>query len=137
MKNTFVILLTMFYLVLASGFTKYTHFCKGVKMETRLTNNHEQGKPCPLCQTKNKARKEARQDCCKHEQQVIKMTDKVQKITSQQSGFKFWGNVIPNRTLGAVFDPSFKGSAYPVERIFPKIPVPGNPLYILHCVYRI
>lgn len=122
---------------MASGFTKYTHFCKGVQMETRLTNHQEPDKPCAVCVAKNKSQKKPKKGCCTQEQELVQLKDKVLKNKSLQSDFKFWGNAIPNRTLGAVFDVAFTGTTDTVAPIFPAPPIPGNPLYILHCVYRI
>ncbi len=139
MKRLFVILLSCLYLALSSGFTRYSHVCKG--MATRqmsLTNDKHPDKPCPICAAKEKGLKKQKKDCCKHDSQTIKIADAAKKQSYRDFSVTFWGEAIPNRMLGAVFDFSIENetvacTAFPSS----KIPIRSNPLYILHCVYRI
>ncbi|MEN5055504.1 HYC_CC_PP family protein [Sphingobacterium kitahiroshimense] len=140
MKKLFVIFLSFVYLILSSGFAQYAHFCMGTATkEVTLTNiNHNTNTPCAICASKEKGLEKKKKNCCKVETQIFK-TD---KASSKQAGFDFslkiWGDVIPNRTLGAVFDKLSitnvsNNPHYLSDRIFPRT----NPLYIFHCIYRI
>lgn len=141
MKKQFVIFLSFVYLVLSSGFIQYQHICEGMAVKSYSLTNTEQSnsdKPCPICSSKEKNLKEKKKGCCKHETKIVKVDDSVKKQSSFDFSVKFWGDVIPNKMLGTVFDLS---SSEPIEKTIPflssKIPIRGNPLYILHCVYRI
>jgi len=141
MKKAVVIFLSLLYLVLSSGFTQYKHFCKGTAVERiSLTDTQQQNpdKPCPICTSKEKGLSSKKKDCCKHQSQLVKVDNGIKKQSHFDFSIKFWGEAIPNKTLGALFDTTFvptseKQTAY----IATKVPVRGNPLFILHCVYRI
>lgn len=142
MKKRFVIFLSVFYLVLSTGFVQYAHVCKGMAVKLySLTNKNtssDSDNPCPICSSKDKKLKEKKRGCCKDETKVVKVDNKDHKCSGFDWSVKFWGESIPNETLGALFDLS---GAYP-EPSLPtylssKIPIRGNPIYILNCVYRI
>ncbi|MBD1422301.1 HYC_CC_PP family protein [Sphingobacterium chuzhouense] len=141
MRQIFVIFLSLSYLVLSSGFSQYQHTCKEMAVKLySLTNTEHQNsdKPCPICSAKDRELKEKKKDCCKHETKIIKTDDVVKKQSNFDFSVKFWGDAIPNKMLGSVFDFSIateteKSTSYHTS----KIPLRGNPLYILHCVYRI
>lgn len=142
MKKLFVIFLSLFYLVLASGFTQYAHLCKEMASKVYSftnTQHQNQDKSCPMCAAKEKGLKDKKKDCCQHETKLIKVNDSVKKQNSFDFSVKFWGDAIPNKMLGTVFDlelilsDNSKNTAYSSS----KVPIQGNPLYILHCVYRI
>ena len=142
MKKVFILFLSLIYLVLSSGFTQYSHFCKGTATERiSLTNTAHQDsdKPCPICSAKEKSLKDKKKDCCKHESKIIKVDDCVKKHNNFDFSVKFWGDAIPNKMLGTVFD--FEPIVLDIEKntaySSTKVPILGNPLYILHCVYRI
>lgn len=142
MKKLFVIFLSLCYLVLSSGFTRYAHLCKGTASRTySLSNTQPDGKdrPCPICSAKEKGLKDQKKNCCKHESKLLKVDDGVKKYNNFDFSVKFWGDAIPYKMLGAVFELAAvapgtkKNTAYSST----KVPIQGNPLYILHCVYRI
>ncbi|MDM1046697.1 HYC_CC_PP family protein [Sphingobacterium hotanense] len=142
MKKLFVIFLSMLYLVLSTGFIQYSHMCKGMAVKLySLTNSNthaDSDKPCPICSNKNKELKGKKKGCCKHETKIVKVDNAAHKYSGFDLSVKFWGEAIPNETLGALFE--FSG-IYPEPSkptyLSTKIPIRGNPLYILHCVYRI
>ena len=140
MRKTFVILLSTIYLVLSMGFTKYIHQCKQLALSSiSLTKIDQQNsdKPCPNCANKEKGLKFKKEGCCKFESKVVKLDTSIQKQKNSSGSVKFLGDFIPNEMLGAVFEiPSFENLTFN-HFSSSKVPVRGNPLYILHCVYRI
>ena len=140
MKKTFVILLSLIYLVLASGFTQYSHLCKGMATQSySLTNEEHQNldKPCPMCAAKEKSLKDKKKDCCEHETKLLKVDDSVKKQSNFDLSVTFWGDAIPNKMLGTVFDFSSIETKKPTPYFSSKVLFRDNPLYILYCVYRI
>ena len=142
MKKLFVIFLSLCYLVLSSGFTQYAHLCKGTASKVYSFSNTQQqnqDKPCPICSAKEKGLKDQKKNCCKHVSKIIKLDDSVKKHNNFDFSVKFWGDAIPNKMLGTVFD--FEPIVLDIEKntaySSTKVPILGNPLYILHCVYRI
>ncbi len=141
MRRAFVIFLSMFYLVLSSGFTQYQHLCKGMATQLySLTSPQEQNsnKPCPLCSSNDKDLTQKKKDCCKVESKTVKVDDSVKKQSNFDLSVKFWGDTIPNQMLGAVFDiATIEQTSTKNPNFSSKVPIRNNPLYILHCVYRI
>ncbi len=140
MKRLFVIFLSVFYLVLATGFTRYTHLCQGasVKQLTLYNTLQHADKPCPICQEKNKQLVDKKKDCCKQEQEFVKVDDSAKNQSHSDFVVKLWGTVIANRMLGALFDPAIIDAARKNNYAhLARYPAWGNPLYILHCTYRI
>lgn len=142
MKKIFVIFLSLFYLVLASGFTQYKHFCKGTESKIYSfsdTKEQNQNKPCSICSAKEKGLKDQKNNCCQHDAKYVKVDNSVKKQNNFDFSLKFWGDAIPNKMLGTVFDfeaivlDTEKNTAYSSS----KLPIQSTPLYILHCVYRI
>jgi hypothetical protein len=135
MKRLFTLFLSLLFLVVSVGFTASTHFCKDTKQETRLFSNH-QNQVCPVCAAKNN-QKVKKKKCCKYETEHLKLTEKAQKNQQQNNLFKFSGDAVPDRYSEAVFD-SGPATAELQNFAFPfSTPIKSNPLYILHCVYRI
>ena len=142
MKKLFVILFSFLYLVLASGFTQYSHACKGMAMKTfSLTNTAQQNsdEPCPICADNEKGLTQKKKGCCQHEAKIVKVDDTVKNQIQFDFSVKFWGDAIPNETLGAVFESAIVANDDQQSNPYltSTIPIRGNPLYILHCVYRI
>jgi hypothetical protein len=140
MRKTFVIFFSLLYLVMASGFTSYSHICKGVTHETSLFSSADANsdQPCPTCVSKNKAQKVKKKGCCKHEAKVTKLKDTgVKKASSQAFSFESFGEVILHRFFGAVFDPAIIAETGTVYSSPSDVPIRRTPLYIFHCVYRI
>ncbi|SHF69441.1 HYC_CC_PP family protein [Pedobacter caeni] len=136
MKRLFSLFLCTLFLTVSTGFTASAHFCKGIKQEIRLFPDDHQNKVCPVCVIKSK-QKTKKDNCCKHEKEQIKLTEKVEKIAQQQSLFKFSGET-------ALYHPplpAFDWTAAAVEQNVPAFdfssPKERPALYILHCVYRI
>jgi hypothetical protein len=135
MKKVFILLLSFFYLVLSSGFTKNTHICKGIKQETYFFAQNKEGQPCSKC-----ARKDGKilQDCCKHETKLLKITEKAQKAASDNPTLKYFGVAIPFHFFKVVFGyefPQVKTAGFSYD--FTTIPIRNTLLYIYYCVYRI
>lgn len=134
MKKALLILLSVFYLVLSSGFTTITHFCKGIKQETSIFKDTPKGKTCPKCVAKNQQKTK---DCCKHKTQFHKITEKVQQKTPNDLALKFLGTALPFRFYETVFRSYLTKADKPKYSISTFIPTRNNPLYIFYCVYRI
>lgn len=142
MRKIFVIFLSLFYLVLSSGFTQYVHACKEMAVKTySLTNTAHQNadNPCPICSSKEKHLTQKKKDCCQYEVKTVQVDDGVKLQTKIDQAVKFLGDAIPYETLGTVFDFSIlrDTTKQSTNYLSSKVPVRGNPLYILHCVYRI
>lgn len=141
MKRLFVIFLSLLYLVMATGFTQYTHVCKGTSLKQHsLTNTNLQSpdKPCPICVSKEKNLKGNKKGCCEHQSQIIKVDDVVKKQSGFDLSVKFWGEAIPDRMLGALFDFSLLSAERSKSTyLSASVPLRATPLYILHCSYRI
>lgn len=142
MRKLFVIFFSLFYLVLSSGFTQYQHTCKAMAVKLySLTNSENQNsdEPCPICSSKEKDLTKKKKGCCDHEAKIVKVDDTV--ITKSQLDFsvKFWCDAIPNETLSALFEISIfaDDTKQSTSYLTSKVPIRGNPLYILNCVYRI
>jgi len=137
-----VVILSLFYLVFSTGFTKYKHLCKGTSITLySFSNTQEQSKdkPCSICSLKEKDLNQLKDGCCKHESQEIKLDDSIKKQSNFDLSVKFWGDAIPNKMLGTVFEFSVVDTEIKKSPIYTstKISIQSNPLYILHCVYRI
>lgn len=142
MKKLLVIFLSMIYSVLALGLTQYQHICKGTAVKLYSwtnTENPDNNKPCPICYSKDKKLNEKKKDCCKHQSKLVKLNDSIKKQSHFDFSVKFWGSAIPNQLLGALFDISFVNSDNDKHLTYLslKSPIWSNPLYILHCTYRI
>lgn len=141
MQKLFVSFLSVVYLVLTAGFTQYEHTCKAmaVKMYSLTNAESRSDKPCPICAAKENGLKEKKKDCCKYDSRILKVDDSIQKKLGFDFSVKFWGEAIPNNMLGAVFDYACHTSEdrKATPHLFSRIPIRDNPLYILHCVYRI
>lgn len=127
---------------MASGITSYSHLCKTTGIVSHSFSNtleEQKGKPCPICAAKQKGLNKPKKDCCKHESKVVKVDDSVKKQSNFDFSVKFWGDAIPNKMLGTVFDLPVVETEIKTSPLYSstKIPVRDNPLYILHCVYRI
>ncbi|MNE67637.1 hypothetical protein D3C80_1632580 [compost metagenome] len=136
MNRFFVILLSFLHLVLSTGFTTSVHFCKGVRQEANIFNHVNPDSPCPVCVAKYN-QKQKKKDCCKHEKQLVKLSAEVKKTAPLDIKFKVWGFAIPNQMIGTVFDSEVLADQNTTCYIPSDTPVPGNPLYILYCNYRI
>lgn len=142
MKKIFIIFFTILYSVMASGFTHYSHWCKETGIISHSFSNsleEQKDKPCPICAAKEKGLNEPKKDCCKHDTKIVKVDNSVKKQSHFDFSVKFWGDAIPNKMLGTLFDFRAVETETPKSLLYTstKIPIRDNPLYILHCVYRI
>ncbi|KIO75465.1 hypothetical protein TH53_20540 [Pedobacter lusitanus] len=135
MKRLFSIFLSLLLLIVSVGFTASTHFCKGIVMETPLCHQ-SQKKACSDCITKNN-QKRNNKSCCRFETRNIKLTEKIQENSQQNNVFKFSGAAVLQRYTGTVFDPNTTLTVSPNPAFTFPSPLKSNPLYIMHCVYRI
>ncbi len=134
MKKALILLLSVFYLVLSSGFTTITHFCKGVQQETNLFGDIPVGKVCPKCVAKKQQKSK---DCCKHKAQFHKATEKVHQTAPADLVPKFIAIALPFHFYEVVFG-SYSPKVSKTEYAFSTfIPIRNTPLYIFYCVYRI
>lgn len=141
MRKAFVLFLSTLYLVLAVGFNQYSHMCKemAVKLYSLTETASTADQPCPICASKEKGLKEKKKECCQYEAIVVKVDDGVKKQSNFDFSIKFWGDAIPNKMLGALFDDLLSSASAEKNPLYlsSKIPHRDNPLYILNCVYRI
>jgi hypothetical protein len=138
MRPLFVILLSLLSLVSSAGFTGYSHLCKSSAVQRfSLTDSGGTDRPCPVCALKERGLEQKKKNCCQHEKVIIKTGDAVKKTPGSHPVPGGWGDAIPNRTLGAVFDnlPESLSSHFPHPSFAPLSR--NTPLYILHCIYRI
>lgn len=136
MKRLLNLFLCILFLSVSTGFTASAHFCKGIKQEIRFFPDDHQNKVCPVCVIKTN-QKTKKDNCCKHEKEQIKLTEKVEKISQQQSLFKFSGETILYQHSLPTFDGSSISTELKVPSFYFSSPKERPPLYVLHCVYRI
>ena len=136
MKKAFLIFFVFVFFTMSAGVVKYVHYCGGILKEISFNDTQQpKSKNCPVC-GKQKQQNTGK-TCCKHEMQVIKVSEKAQKITQYDFPVKYAADFLPRRFLDAVF--SFEAEA----KQAPFIIIPlyfskyKSPLYILHCVFRI
>lgn len=140
MRKLFVILLSLLYLVLSSGFTQFSHECVGSAVRSvSLTSSSAVGdQPCPICIAKEKGLKKSKKDCCKHESKTLKVDVSTKGNSSSDYALKVFAHVFPERMLGALFDRSIEEDVVVNTNYYSTKVVPwSNPLYIFYCVYRI
>lgn len=136
MKKSFVIFLSMVYVLVSTGFTTSDHFCEGVKQETSFFSNSSKDKICQICAEKNQL-KTKKENCCKHETQLNKFDQSFSNKLQKQNVFKLIEHLpficienifILDFAIFEVYSGSFSNYNFPSRK---------NPLYIFHCVYRI
>lgn len=139
MKKLFVIFLSSLYLVLTTGFTQTMHICEEMveKANVEAAEYQDSHKPCPVCSSLDIDVVKKKDDCCKKESKIVKIDESLKKENSYNFSIKSWGEVIPNKTLGAIFDFPFINTEENSPYLASRLPVRENPLYILHCVFRI
>lgn len=139
MRQLFVILLSLLYLIMSSGFTQYTHECSGTAIRlVSLSSSDNGNNPCSICQAKERGLKKAKKDCCKHGSETIKVDVTTSGNAISDLGFKLFAHIFPERMLGAVFDVNIESEVLSNPLNYStKPPQWSNPLYMLNCVYRI
>jgi hypothetical protein len=136
MKRLFSLFLCILFLTVSTGFTASAHFCKGIKQEIQFFPDDHQNTVCPVCVIKTK-QKTKKDNCCKHEKEQIKLTEKVEKISQQQNLFKFSGETVLYQHPLPAFDGSSISTELKVPPFYFSSLKERPPLYVLHCVYRI
>lgn len=129
MKKIVVILLLLIYGSATMGATIHMHYCMNEFVGWSLWHG-EKEKECGKC-----GMKEKKGGCCKDEHKQVKLKTEHQKSATAQY-IQFLD--VP-ALITPVADFSFKVTptslAFPVSNAPPKIP--GERLYILHCVFLI
>lgn len=130
--------LCLLFLIVSTRFTISAHICKGVKQEIRLSSKEHQDQVCPVCAAKSKQLTK-KDNCCKHEKDQVKLADKVQKITQQESLLKFSGEAVlylhpANTTIGDDQLTTVKRDAFYCST---PLKGPHSTFYIVFIGYRI
>lgn len=138
MKKLFVIFLSSLYLVLTTGFTQTIHICKEMlsKPMTEMTEQWEVNKPCPFCSSVDMGGEEKQDGCCEEASKIVKIDESLKKESNYSFSIKS-SDQGTSTILGAIFDSTFINDEEDLPYLRAKLPVGHNPLYILHCVYRI
>lgn len=139
MKQLLVILLSLLYLVLSSGFTQFSHECAGSAVRlVSLSSSATGDSPCSICLSKEKSLKKSKKGCCKHDSKTLKVDVSTKGNSSSDYALKVFAHVFPERMLGALFDMSIEEDVAVNTKYYSTKVVPwSNPLYIFYCVYRI
>ena len=137
MRKTLLLLLSTLILVLSSGFTTYSHICKGVVQYVGTEQLLEEREGCSFCAQKGEQVADNLTNCCEQDTAVIKVKTEVQDTTVKVVKFSFFTEFILHNYFGAVFSivPFDLHQFTSNEAVFPilwKVP-----LYIKHCVYRL
>jgi len=137
MKKFLAIILSFFYLGIATGFTTYSHYCMDRYAGTSLWN--KASNTCSLCGMALNA-DASHQDgkgCCKSEQKQIKLDQVHQAGETAKQQLSVFTAVVPTPAYTQQQGPAlYQGAtASPFSHAPPKAYLP--PIYILHCVYLI
>lgn len=138
MKKLFVIFLSSLYLVLTTGFTQTVHICKEMLANPLvvMTEPWEVNEPCPFCSSVDMGGEEKQDGCCEEASKIVKIDESLKKESNYSFSIKPSDYGTPT-ILGAIFDSTFINDKEGLPYLRAKLPVGHNPLYILHCVYRI
>ena len=138
MKKLFVIFLSSLYLVLTTGFTQTVHICKEMLANPLvvMTEPWEVNEPCPFCSSVDMGGEEKQDGCCEEASKIVKIDESLKKESNYSFSIKPSDEGTPT-ILGAIFDSTFINDKEGLPYLRAKLPVGHNPLYILHCVYRI
>ena len=130
MKRIIIILQLFFYLIPAIGVSVSTHYCGG-KL-TMVSLNYSDGHDCSC------GSKEMKKDCCKDERTYIKLKNEQQKTQQVTvNPFKNFGKPIPVcNTIQAYIQP-FLTSRFSNYYLPPPEQKSGQPIYLLHQVFRV
>ena len=125
LKKLFSIILLLVYGLSSSGMTVQFHYCCGKLKDIKLTPVSE--KQCRMNHSFGK------KPCCDSKQVELKL--KADQKTEQSVKFSFFTPALTKQQSGiVVLEPEIEKTILP-EVVAP--PPLQNPLYILHCVYRI
>lgn len=130
MKRVFLILLSVCYLGLSSGFTMHFHYCMGQLVKWGIAE--QQQSLCGYCGKTKSAKK----SCCKDDYKQAKV-DQSQKLNQQNFQFE-QASVAVTHTM--VFDFQLQALGDPIDQSRLVNAPPGLssvPVFILNCTYRI
>ncbi|WP_158960768.1 HYC_CC_PP family protein [Myroides fluvii] len=137
MKRILVILFSVMYLFLASGFSTYQHICKGFVQQTSMAFAQSSEENCAFCSLKGKTVKEPKKNCCQDKVEVVKVKSEVQNSTFKVLQVSFFLDAILHRYFGAVYEFTTAPKEVLIPYLYYLDLIEEVPLYILHCVYRI
>lgn len=138
MKKLFVIFLSSLYLVLTTGFTQTMHICKEMMMKplSGMTDHWEVNKPCPFCTSADIDIEKKEDGCCEEASKIVKIDESLKKETNYNFSVKSQSHEI-SKILEIIFDSTFISDEENRPYLRTQRVAGGNPLYILHCVFRI
>ena len=99
MKRILVILFSILYFFLASGFSTYQHICKGLVQQTSMAFAQSEEQNCAFCSKEGKTVKEPKKNCCKDKVEVVKVKSEVQHSTFKILKVSFFVDAILHRYL--------------------------------------
>lgn len=137
MKRLIVILFSILYFFLASGFSTYQHICKGLVQQTSMTLAQNAEESCAFCSKEGKAVNEPKKNCCQDKVEVVKVKSEVQHSTFKVLKLLFFVDAILHRYFGAVFESVTAPKKILIPYQYYLYKTKDIPLYIKHCVYRI
>ncbi|MGZ3950922.1 MAG: HYC_CC_PP family protein [Flavisolibacter sp.] len=126
MKKIVAIIFLLVYGLSSTGATLQFHYCCGKLKSVKLTPVTE--KQCGM-----KHSTPVKKKCCDDKQIELKI--KADQKTQQAAKFNIWSPSIAKKELAIVVQQPVVSTAI-VPEVFAPPPL-GDPLYILHCVYRI
>ncbi|WP_413513543.1 HYC_CC_PP family protein [Myroides odoratus] len=135
MKRILVILLSLMYLFLASGFSTYQHICKGFVQQTSMTSVQGEKEKCAFCIKEGKTVNDPKKNCC--EDKVVQVKTEVQQSNFKNLTFSFYVDAILHRYFGAVYEFVTAPQKTFIPYAYYLYQTKEIPLYIKHCVYRI
>lgn len=137
MKKIFVILFSFFYLVIASGFTTYTHICKGLVQQTSMNTTLSSEGSCGFCSKTKISTSKTQENCCKEKVEVVKIKSDVKASSFKVIKLNPLSDAIFHRYIGAVFDTTTIKQIPTIFFGLYHFKAKDIPLYIKYCVYRI
>ncbi|MBB1138985.1 hypothetical protein [Myroides sp. WP-1] len=137
MKRILVILFSVMYLFLASGFSTYQHLCKGLVQQTSMAFAQTAEDNCAFCSKTGKTVNDPKKNCCKDKVEVVKVKSEVQQTSFKVLKVSFFVDAILHRYFGAVYEFVSAPKQILIPHLYYSDHTKDIPLYIKHCVYRI
>lgn len=137
MKRLIVILFSVLYFFLASGFSTYQHICKGLVQQTSMALTQNADESCAFCSKKGKTVDEPKKNCCQDKVEVVKVKSEVQHSSFKVLKVSFFVDAILHRYFGAVYEFVTAPKEVFTPYLYYLYRAKDIPLYIKHCVYRL
>lgn len=137
MKRLVVILFSVMYFFLASGFSTYQHICKGLVQQTSMAFAQNTEESCAFCSKEGKTVHNPKKNCCQDKVEVVKVKAEVQHSTFKVLKVSFFVDAILHRYFGAVYECITAPKEVFTPYLYYLYRTKEIPLYIKHCVYRI